>query len=284
MLRSSTLEKIAEVIVYSDRVLAEHDMDHYQHRYNNQIQSLFADVGINGELEYAELSLAYATRLLTQCRDNAPDKINLILREILHIAHFPGGDEESSFMQEVVTNELRPFFRKDGFHLEPDGDGSIQMIVASAGTIKPESLSKLNHSYISEQISKAKRKILNDDFDGAITNARTLIEAVQIELIGQSENELKDYEGDLNKLFQQTKKTFNLDPSRKDITDSLKQTLAGLNSLIIGLAAISNRMGDRHKRLYRPSKHHAKLVVNSAMTFCEFLVDSHEYQTKRRQK
>ena len=88
----------------------------------------------------------------------------------------------------------------------------------------------------------------------------------------------------MNKLFQQTKKAFNLDPSRKELADTLRQVLSGLNSVIVGIAGVSNSMGDRHATKQQPKSHHAKLVVNAALTFCEFLVDSHEYQRTRRQQ
>ena len=43
-------------------------------------------------------------------------------------------------------------------------------------------------------------------------------------------------------------------------------------------------MGDRHAREYKPSKHHAVLLVNTAMTFCNFVFDTFEYQRSRAAK
>lgn len=143
---------------------------------------------------------------------------------------------------------------------------------------------RLSHDFIAEQISKAKEKLTRGDYDGAITNARSLMEAIQEEIIRKSEIEVPQHDGDLLKLYKTTKQVLNLDPAQKDLSDTLKQILSGLTSLVAGIAGLSNKMADRHARTYRPDKHHAKLAVNTAFTFCEFLLDSFEYQQDKRAK
>ncbi len=66
--------------------------------------------------------------------------------------------------------------------------------------------------------------------------------------------------------------------SQKDLTDTIKQVLRGLKSIIIGLSSLRNKMSDSHAPTYEPSKHHAKLAINTAFTLCEFLLDNLEYQ------
>jgi len=41
-------------------------------------------------------------------------------------------------------------------------------------------------------------------------------------------------------------------------------------------------MGDRHRPIIKPSKHHAKLVVDSAKTISDFLFSSMEYHANRK--
>lgn len=81
-----------------------------------------------------------------------------------------------------------------------------------------------------------------------------------------------------------TKKALNLDPSTKDPSDTLKQILSGLKNLVSDLGGLSNKMADRHARLYKPSRHNAKLAINVAFTFFEFLLDSFEHQQKENRK
>ena len=39
-----------------------------------------------------------------------------------------------------------------------------------------------------------------------------------------------------------------------------------------------NKMSDAHGVTYKPSRHHAKLAVNSAKTLADFLFDTMSYQ------
>lgn len=45
-------------------------------------------------------------------------------------------------------------------------------------------------------------------------------------------------------------------------------------SIVNGIAAISNKMGDRHVRTYKPNKRHALLVVNATKTLANFLFET----------
>ncbi len=130
------------------------------------------------------------------------------------------------------------------------------------------------HVFIDEQLAKANEKIRDGDYDGAITNARSLLEAVlmQIELRLKGTNE--PYDGDLPKLYRRVQKELGLDPSRPDLEQSLKQVLTGLISIVCGIAGVSNKMGDRHVRTYKPGKRHALLVVNSTKTLANFLFET----------
>ena len=116
------------------------------------------------------------------------------------------------------------------------------------------------------------------DFGGAITNARSLVEAVLIEIEKQLSPNPSQYDGDLIKLNKRVQTLLNLDPARKDISDMLRQVLSGLTSVVNGLAGMRNKMSDAHVSSYKASKHHAKLAVNSAKTFADFIFDTYSYQ------
>lgn len=135
------------------------------------------------------------------------------------------------------------------------------------------------HAFIDEQIEKSEQKIMDGDYDGAITNARSLLEGIMRDIeIALDANAPQKYDGDMVKLYKRIQKLLKLEPSRPDIDGPLKQVLSGLTGVICGLAAIRNRMGDAHARSYKPSKHHAVLTVNSAKTLANFLYDTKEYQ------
>jgi len=114
--------------------------------------------------------------------------------------------------------------------------------------------------------------------DGAITNARSLVEAVLTELERNFDPNASPYDGDLPKLYRRVQKHLSLDPARPDIADTLKQILSGLTSIVSGLAGMRNKMSDAHAQNYRPKKHLAKLAVNAAKTLADFLFETNQFQ------
>lgn len=143
----------------------------------------------------------------------------------------------------------------------------------------PDELTQLT---IDENIRKCETKLSEGDFSGAITNARSLIEAVLIGIEKDLDPGAPAYDGDLVKLYKRVQKLLNLEPDRKDIADSLRQILRGLTSIVNGVAAMRNKMSDAHAASYRPSRHHAKLAVYAATTLADFLFETKSYQHERR--
>ena len=70
---------------------------------------------------------------------------------------------------------------------------------------------------------------------------------------------------------------------RKVVQSYLKPILQGLQQQIDGLYHFANKAGDRHSKLYKPSKHHAQLAVNVALTLCQFLLESYKYEKEHNQ-
>jgi hypothetical protein len=142
-------------------------------------------------------------------------------------------------------------------------------------------LDHLSREFILEQIDKCRSKILLKDYDGAITNSRSLVEAVLTAIEGKCDPTPPSYDGDLQKLYKRVQGHLKLSPENPQISENLKQLLRGFVNIIHGLAGLSNKMGDRHVREYKPAQHHAVLIVNSAMTLTNFVFDTYSYQRER---
>lgn len=180
---------------------------------------------------------------------------------------------------------LNENLKYDGYEVVRDGH-MFKVRELSAGRVKldasahvPDELTQLT---IDENIRKCETKLSEGDFSGAITNARSLIEAVLIGIEKDLDPGAATYDGDLLKLYKRAQKLLNLEPDRKDISDSLRQILSGLTSIVNGLAAMRNKMSDAHAATYRPSRHHAKLAVYAATTLADFLFETKNYQHQRR--
>lgn len=220
---------------------------------------------------------------------NGSDKLKDIIESVVDPRDYilsPEDRYSSKASEEMrpreIVDYLNKFLAYDGYRLKKDETKNRYEVVRLDGGIVPsENLDTLSDEFINDQVRKARDKLAQDDYDGVITNVRSLMEAFQEEIIRRSGAEVPKYDGDLLKLYKKTKQVLNLDPSEQP-SDILKQILTGLNSIVSGLSGMSNKMGDRHSRIYKPSRHHAKLAINAAFTFCEFLLDSYEYQEESK--
>lgn len=147
--------------------------------------------------------------------------------------------------------------------------------------VEESQLIVLSTDFMKEQIDKCDIKINNGDYDGAITNARSLIEEVLLAIEEAISGQRGNNDGDINKIYTRVKKLMNFDPSQESLNESLKQILSGLNSIVTGIAKLRSKASDSHAREYKPSKHHAVLAVNSAKTFTDFIISSYLYQQNK---
>lgn len=127
-------------------------------------------------------------------------------------------------------------------------------------------------------MKKCDKKISEQDYAGAITNSRSLLEGVLKEIIYTITGEHPDPKYDLVKLSNEARKALNLDPSKPEIIEPLKQVITGLASTVQGLGTIRNVISDSHSRKYEPDAHHAILVVNASKTIASFIFGTFQYQ------
>lgn len=182
-------------------------------------------------------------------------------------------DECASEVNALVKYDNYEVLRDGMFFKVRDLSGSLIVV-----DIPFRKASDITEVAIEKQIHKCRDKIASDDFDGAITNARSLVETLLISIEKELDPSAPEPDGDLVRSFNRVRVLLNLDPSRKDISDALKQVLTGLTSVINGLATMRNKMSDAHATSYKPAKHHAKLAVNSAKTVADFLFETVAYQ------
>lgn len=208
----------------------------------------------------------YSTEKINDSNDSI--KLQKILEDFVDPRRFIGTNKNV----EEVVNEVNKLIKIDGYTLIKDGE-LYKMTDTQGNFIQEESLSAIGHEFIKEQVEKCQQKIRSEDYNGAITNARTLIEAILIHIIESTHKTEVKNDGNLLNLYSRAKKALKIDFRKDEIPDSAFQVLAGLDSIVNGLSGFSNNAGDRHANKFKTKRHHAKLVVNSAMTVCDFLID-----------
>jgi hypothetical protein len=144
--------------------------------------------------------------------------------------------------------------------------------------VKTDDLERVDFEYIHEQIKKCENKITEKDYEGAVTNSRTLLESICFFIYENITGEEYDYKGDLIKLHKEVSKILNMDPA--DYDDCLKQILSGVISIINGVSKLRNDFSDAHGRSpnksYKIDERHAKLSVNLSKSIAEYLFLTYE--------
>ena len=207
-----------------------------------------------------------------------------ILRTVITRAVDPREFKQSDKSVEEAVSLLNDNLKYEGFEVVSDGQffavremGAPRVKLDPSARV-PDQATQLT---IDENLRKCEAKLSEGDYSGAITNARSLIEAVLIGVEKDLDPMVPQYDGDLVKLYRRVQKQLNLEPERKDISEPLRQVLSGLTSIVNGLAAMRNKMSDAHAATYRPSRHHAKLAVYAATTLADFIFETMSYQRLR---
>lgn len=122
-------------------------------------------------------------------------------------------------------------------------------------------------------------KRVEDDPEGAITAARTLLESVCKKILDRIGVEYDDARIELSDLYKQTAKELNMSPDQH-CEPIFKQILGGCSGVVNGLGSLRNKLGDAHgkgQKIIRPHARHSRLAVNLAGATAQFLVETYRH-------
>jgi len=143
-----------------------------------------------------------------------------------------------------------------------------------------DEISQILQVFDGEHVHSAWQKALarkSSDPEAALTSARTLLESTCKHILDALAITYNDA-ADLPDLYSAVAKGLNLSPSQH--TEQIfKQVLGGCHSVVQGLGAMRNRLGDAHGKgvtSYKPLPRHAALAVNLSGAMAMFLVETFE--------
>jgi Abortive infection C-terminus len=156
----------------------------------------------------------------------------------------------------------------------------MEFLAASKNTspsddIHSSSLATLQVDHIDQRWQGALARRDNDP-EGAITLARTLLEDVCKSIITQMQGTYLEKD-DLPQLYRKTAVLMNLAPDQHT-EQVFKQILGGCQTIVESLGAIRNKLGDAHSPgpvRARPARRHAMLAVNLAGAMATFLAETY---------
>ena len=257
------IKKIAELIC--------DDSQKYDYRTKKDLEGLFYGNVTNDDFYQEDLSRKnFCIKALNRLLN-----LEKLLRNICDERNF-----KNEGLQREFIDELNMILNVDNINVEKIGRNIKISIFQNQDSIIKSDLPTqeiLSIEYIDEQIGKAQEKILNSDYSGAITNARTLLEHIIRDLC--SNMDIVYQESNPKKSFDELRKKMNLNPQNYE-EEGFKKIITGLINSIDGIFEVRNKCSDSHSRRYNPSKHHAKLCVNGVLTVSEFLVESYLYQKR----
>ena len=156
----------------------------------------------------------------------------------------------------------------------------FERIESDKETPADKAVSEAMHKFSADSVHRLWTKAMDRreaDPEGAITLARTLLEAVCKHILDER-SVIYDSDSDLPALYKAVAKTLNLAPSQHAET-IFKQILGGCTAIVEGLGALRNRLSDAHgqgKKPVKPAPRHAELAVNLSGAVAMFLVATHE--------
>lgn len=183
---------------------------------------------------------------------------------------------------EEVVEYLNRYFDNDGYSIELIEELNEYKIYAqedclvSYDCIFKES-EKGNYALINQHNEKCYNKIINGDYTGAITNARSLLEQILIEI--RNDNDINNgrrprgHNGKIEPLLADVLSILDI---KENLTGSIFQGYEklenGFKDLTSGISVIRHGMSDAHNISHEPSEKDAILIVNTAKTLTNFIV------------
>ncbi len=137
-------------------------------------------------------------------------------------------------------------------------------------------LQRLDSTFILQTWEKAMDRC-EDDPQGAFTAMRTLLESVCKHLLDMLSITYGEHD-DLPRLYFLLAQALQIAPNQQS-DPALRQIFGGCNSVVNGLGALRNQLGDAHgqgKTGMVPASYHAKFAVNLAGAAVLFLVQAWE--------
>lgn len=122
----------------------------------------------------------------------------------------------------------------------------------------------------------------NNDPEGAITAARSLLETVCKHILDFQGVAYDPNKVELHELYKLVANKLSLSPEQHN-EEVFRQILGGCSGIVSGLGTLRNRLGDAHGQGQygaKPSPRHAELAVNLAGSMAIFLVSTWENQQK----
>lgn len=197
--------KLSDKSIEALEELIDGDGDLTPYKSGPELVDFFEDYGFEDEYGQGFPSRWYYTQE-NLIKLNGSDALKELIENFCHPINFLDTDFDIG----EAVDRLNSYLKFDGYRLEKFGE-EYKVIKTEDNLVEIEEVAflnsgEVNRKFIQEQISKSKRKIGQEDYDGAITNARSLLETILTGIEDKLVKEPTEYDGKLNRLFNRVRK------------------------------------------------------------------------------
>ncbi|UXV29464.1 abortive infection family protein [Mammaliicoccus sciuri] len=136
----------------------------------------------------------------------------------------------------------------------------------------------INFDYVRNFLFRLKDNLEDENYDTVITQSRTSLEEVYIHILEYSNKDYSSAKGNLQKLNSMVKTELKMKNNR-DYDKRINELLSGLNKINDAIGKMRNENSDSHgvgsKRI-NINRREAKLVMNSAIIICDYILEIFE--------
>lgn len=187
-------------------------------------------------------------------------------------------DPEARRMTEGPRDRIRRLFARDGVTVTDDGQFEdsplVPAVVSSLGALNDPSV-------IEEHLDRIARAVVSQDPAQAIGSAKELIESTAKLVLAETGHKVTGRE-ELPELVKLAQEQLQIHPTQviagPDGTGPVKKILGASSTIATGVAELRNAgFGTGHGGSAPRSglgPRHARLAVNAARTWCEFILDT----------
>lgn len=159
---------------------------------------------------------------------------------------------------------------------------NAQFVIADIGEpaiIPTEKVSSITVEYIRGLVGRVEEDLYSKHYDSVVTKSRTLVEEVIIYILEQRGIPVPT-SGNLIELYRECKATLGM-LQDKSWDKRILEMLSGLEKIVSAVSGMRNTNSDAHgagSARIEIKEREARLIVNSAITMCEYILDVYESQ------
>jgi len=225
--------------------------DHWQHRINNDD---WDDYWIFGDE-----------------RTNLLGNDTLFKKFICELMHPAVREAEEA---KTLKDMINYYLKKDGYQIVEDEEyyepGVSTYKFVEINPTQIEKNFKTTDNFVHEAYEKADKRLRDEDYGGAITSARTLLEYAIKDIYYQITGDNLKKINDLQDGFKKIQKLLKLDYD-KTTDQNKKKLLRSFITIVNALAPLSNNLGDRHATKSTTYRNSAQFCTDSTKIFVNFL-------------